>query len=359
MQRDTTTQHPKERAMEKVNRNWHGSPELIEILSESDGTTKWVQLSALAHITPNNAELAKKCLNCAYVGRLTGPGHSQVNKWYTVGDLRQAKNLVENPRQKLERPVDCERMGLKWYRGLIMPGCYYPGKEDHPHSSPVPPEHDGLLLPGAVDAENNQSPIVTVDDTTDSFTGSKSASQQATITANNGISTTSEQCNDLPTLKPTSILPGCKDQETQIDGSPNSMEQDAEYVGIIEACEISRQLAEYMREEAMPVFQQAVHEDPVLFLEAWRQIGSALKTMREALVKTEKSTYPRPNRFEGSQGKKRKAGEQTIAAIRTSLDALAKDQEISSPVQKRLEQNQAKKIKMGEDWKNEVIGAEG
>jgi hypothetical protein len=175
-----------------------------------------------------------------------------------------------------------------------------------------------------------------MDDITESFTELKSASRQETITANNDISTISERCDDQPSPKPISILPGFKDQETQNDGSPNSIEPGVEYVGIIEACEISRQLAVDMREEAMPAFQQAVHEDPVLFLAAWRQIGSALKTMREALVKTEKKTYPRSDGFVGSQGKKRKAGEQTIAAIRTSLDALAKDQEGSSPVQKRL-----------------------
>jgi len=40
---------------------------------------------------------------------------------YTFGDFHEAKPLPENGYPQLQEGIDYEAMGLKWYRGLVIP----------------------------------------------------------------------------------------------------------------------------------------------------------------------------------------------------------------------------------------------
>jgi hypothetical protein len=54
----------------------------------------------------------------------------EANKWYTSGDFQQAKKMLDNGCRQLEEGINSEDMGLKLYRGLVIPLSYYPGMDD-------------------------------------------------------------------------------------------------------------------------------------------------------------------------------------------------------------------------------------
>jgi len=76
-----------------------------------------------------------RCLNPAGVNRLTTLHRkSKVNKLYTSGDFQEAKKLIDNDCPQLEAWIDYKAMGLKRYRGLVMPLRYYIGMDDRNHA---------------------------------------------------------------------------------------------------------------------------------------------------------------------------------------------------------------------------------
>jgi hypothetical protein len=94
IQQHHTAQHKKARATKKLGELGQHYPELQEILSDSSGSEKWMRLTAIANQTSRDPVLAKRCLNLAYVNRLTMLNHkSKENKWYTSGDFQEAKKL--------------------------------------------------------------------------------------------------------------------------------------------------------------------------------------------------------------------------------------------------------------------------
>jgi hypothetical protein len=126
-----TAQQRKARATKKLGDLWQHYPELQEILSDSRGSEKWMRLTAITNQTSRDPGLAKRCLNLAYVNRLTKLNpESKAIKWYTSGDFQKAKKLLDNGCPQLEEGINYEAMGLKWYRGLVMPLSYYPGMDD-------------------------------------------------------------------------------------------------------------------------------------------------------------------------------------------------------------------------------------
>jgi hypothetical protein len=125
------SQQRKTRATKKLGDLWQHYPELQEILSDSSCSQKWMRLTAIASQTSRDPGPAKRYLNGAYVNRLTKLNRkSKVNKWYTSGDFQEAKKLLDNGCPQLEEGIDYEAMGLKWYRGLVMPLSYYAGMDD-------------------------------------------------------------------------------------------------------------------------------------------------------------------------------------------------------------------------------------
>jgi hypothetical protein len=139
-----TAQKRKERATKQLGDYWQQNPELLEILNEGDGSEKWLRLTALATRTAKDPELAKRCLNYAYVSRIIKLGRkSKVNRWYTSADFKEAKTLVEKGCPVVNEEINLGEMGLKLYRGLVMPNACYPFKEDQSRictlSPSVPP----------------------------------------------------------------------------------------------------------------------------------------------------------------------------------------------------------------------------
>ncbi|KAF8542943.1 hypothetical protein BDD12DRAFT_875462 [Trichophaea hybrida] len=92
---------------------------------------KWLRLTTIANRTTKNPELAKKCLNYAYVSRIVKLGRKSIVKWYTSAGFKEAKKLVEKGCPSLDEGINLGEMALKQYRGLIMPVGLYPFKEDH------------------------------------------------------------------------------------------------------------------------------------------------------------------------------------------------------------------------------------
>jgi len=91
----------------------------------------------------------------AYVYRLLRLNRkSKPSKWYTPGDFQEAKRLVDISCPQLDEAIDFHAMGLKCYRGLVMPLGYYPGMDDRDHADrlrtvtpPAPPPDHGILSP--------------------------------------------------------------------------------------------------------------------------------------------------------------------------------------------------------------------
>ena len=111
-----TAQKKKERATKKLGDYWQQNPELLEILNEGDGSEKWLRLTALATLTAKDPELAKRCLNYAYVSRIIKLGRkSKVNRWYTSTHFKEAKTLVEKGCPVVNKEINLGKMGLKLY----------------------------------------------------------------------------------------------------------------------------------------------------------------------------------------------------------------------------------------------------
>jgi hypothetical protein len=54
----------------------------------------------------------------------------KVKRWYTSADFTEAKALVEKGCPVTNEEINLRKMGLKLYRGLVMPIACYPFKED-------------------------------------------------------------------------------------------------------------------------------------------------------------------------------------------------------------------------------------
>jgi len=150
-----TAQQRKTRAMTMLGDLWQHYPELQEILSDSSRSEKWMRLAAIANQTSRDPGLTKRCHNLAHVNCLTKLYRKlKANKWYTSGHFQEAKKLLVNNCPQLQDGIDYEAMGLKWYRGLVMPLSYYPAMDDRNHanrrstiSPSVPPADHWISVP--------------------------------------------------------------------------------------------------------------------------------------------------------------------------------------------------------------------
>jgi len=121
IQQHYSAQKRKTRATKKLGDLWQNNPELQEILDDSNGSKKWLRLTAIASQTSRDPELVKRCLNHAYVYRLLRLNRkSKPSKWYTSGDFQEAKRLVDIGCPQLDEAIDFHAMGLKFYRGLVI-----------------------------------------------------------------------------------------------------------------------------------------------------------------------------------------------------------------------------------------------
>ncbi|KAF8241917.1 hypothetical protein K440DRAFT_640833 [Wilcoxina mikolae CBS 423.85] len=90
----------------------------------------------------------------------SGRVREMVNRWYTSADFKKAKALLEKGCLVVNEEINLGRMGLKLYRGLVMPVAYYPFKEDQSRprtlsaSAPPPnrqiPSTLSVLIPSAL-----------------------------------------------------------------------------------------------------------------------------------------------------------------------------------------------------------------
>ena len=86
---------------------------------------------AVGSKTSRDPWLVKRCLHRAYVNRLTKLNSNSIaNTWYTSCDFQEVKKLLYIGCPQLVEGIDYEAMGLKWYRGLVMPLTYYPRMDD-------------------------------------------------------------------------------------------------------------------------------------------------------------------------------------------------------------------------------------
>jgi hypothetical protein len=141
-----TAQKNKDSATVKLGDYWQQSPELLEVLNKGDGSEKWLRLTALATQTAKYPELAKRCLNYTYVSHIIQlRWESKVKGWYMSADFKEAtgKALAAKGCLVTNQEINLRKMGLKLYRGLVMPIACYPFKEDQSRlctlSPSVPP----------------------------------------------------------------------------------------------------------------------------------------------------------------------------------------------------------------------------
>ena len=127
-----TAQDRKTRATKKLGDLGKHYPEPNEIQTDSRSRMQWMRLTVIANETSKDPVLPQRCLNLAYIKCLPKLDRkSKSNKWYTSGDFHEAKMLLDNGCLQLEEGINYKAIGLKWYRGLVMPLSYYPGMEDH------------------------------------------------------------------------------------------------------------------------------------------------------------------------------------------------------------------------------------
>ena len=62
IQQHHSAQKRKTRATKKLGDLWQNNPELQEILDDSNGSKKWLRLTAIASQTSRDPELVKRCL---------------------------------------------------------------------------------------------------------------------------------------------------------------------------------------------------------------------------------------------------------------------------------------------------------
>jgi hypothetical protein len=143
-----TAQQRKTKATKKLGNLRQHYPKLQAILSDSTGSEKWMRITAIPNQTSRDPGLAKRCLNLAYVNRLTKLNRkSKVNMWYTSRDFQEAKTLFDKGCPQLEEGINYEAMGLKLYRGLVMPLSYYLGMDDCNNANRFGPSHLQYRLP--------------------------------------------------------------------------------------------------------------------------------------------------------------------------------------------------------------------
>jgi len=377
-----TAQQRKTRATKKLGNLWQHYSELQEILSDSSGSEKWMRLTAIANQTSRDRGLANRCLNLAYVNRLTKLNRkSKANKWYTSGDFQEAKKFLDNGCPQLEEGINYEAMGLKWYRGLVMPLSYYMGMDDRnnanrlrtiPPSVPpadhgIPPADHGIPVPPPSPDKSKMLPPPTP-----SIKGKEKEKAESNVggllmdlaegVSEDGTSTPTEK--DASTVPPaptekdagttppaptgneagtTPPAPTGKDAGTTPDkptdpkqngnpqpdrpATPSSESsssndddtEDEEYVscflewlGLDPDCkrmmdDETKMLAHHERKmgnKAVPIFQQAVNEDPELFTEARSQITAAVYAMCEAIVRFD-TRLGNISYFASGQGKRK------------------------------------------------------
>jgi hypothetical protein len=145
----------KKRAEATVQRCWAGFPELIELASRADCESRWRAVAALARATENAPDVAKFCLNKAFLQRIkrNTDGRS-ATKALLVPDIIEAKKMTESI-DRATCPWDAETYAgvsqykLKVYRGLLMStekhrGLFDPPRAvqvnvDLPGDTPTPP----------------------------------------------------------------------------------------------------------------------------------------------------------------------------------------------------------------------------
>jgi len=129
--------------------------EVPEILQDSIGIEKWMESTAIANQTSWDSGLAKRCLNCAYVKCLTKLNWKfNTNKWYTSSNFQEARRLLDIGCPPVKEEIKYKDIGLKSYRGLVMPLSYYPSLVNCNHtnrlctiSPSVPPANHDILFP--------------------------------------------------------------------------------------------------------------------------------------------------------------------------------------------------------------------
>jgi len=161
--------------MKQLGDLWQHYPELQEIQGDSNGSEKWLWMPAIANRTSRDPEIMKRCLKCAYVNRLAKlKWKKKSNKWYTSSDVLEAKKLLDNGCPQLEEGIDYEAMGLKWYRGLVMPLGYYHSMDDSIHANQrdtiwpivlpanngIPPANPGIHIPPPSSDTSKTLPLV-------------------------------------------------------------------------------------------------------------------------------------------------------------------------------------------------------
>jgi len=358
-----TAQQRKTRAKKRLGNLWQHYPELQEILSDSSGSEKWMRLTAIANQTSRDRGLAKRCLNLAYVNRLTKLNcKSKANKWYTSGDFQEAKKLLDNGCPQLEEGINYEAVGQKWYRGLVMPLSYYMGMDDRnnanrlrtippsvppadhgippaDHGIPVPPpspdkskmlppptpsikgkekEKDesnvgGLLMDLADGVSEDRTTTPTEKDastvppaptekdagtTPPAPTGKEAGTTPPDPTGKDASTTPDKPTDPKQNRNPQPDRPGTPSSESSSSNDDDTEDEEyvscfLEWLGLDPDCkrmmdDETKMLAHHERKmgnKAVPIFQQAVNEDPELFTEARSQITAAVYAMCEAIVR--------------------------------------------------------------------------
>jgi len=93
---------------------WRHYPKLQEILSQSSGSVKWLQLAMITKKTSRDHKLVMSRHNGAYVHHLTKLNQKlKTNKWYSSGDIDEAKQLIDNIYPQLEVVIDYKCVGQK------------------------------------------------------------------------------------------------------------------------------------------------------------------------------------------------------------------------------------------------------
>lgn len=155
------------KADQNIRKYWPDTPELHELLNRKDGEQKWQRLSHLTRLTKDQPELAKECLNRAYVERLTKRDRKREDtRWFISADFRRAQELADqvNDREETDLEVDIDAFRLKFWRGILMPAHLHLGHADldsqgsrirtiTPSMPPVTPRKQRALPPRAQERE--------------------------------------------------------------------------------------------------------------------------------------------------------------------------------------------------------------
>jgi len=98
-----TVQQRKTWTTKKLGDLWQHYLELQEILSDSSGSEKWMRQTSISNQKSRDPGIAKRCLNLAYINRLTKLIRKiKANKWYNSSDFQEANTLLANDCPPLE-----------------------------------------------------------------------------------------------------------------------------------------------------------------------------------------------------------------------------------------------------------------